>query len=306
MKEQVFISLVLYVSNNEDVIYTSLKRIFNFLNERFDKFEIIIVNDASKDKTKVEVKRFIEENDLSNLTLINMSTRYGLETSIFVGIDFSIGDFVIELDSPLLYFDEKTIYTLYEKSCEGFDIVSLKLKRNRNIGSSMFYFFLNKFSNKNIEYESELCYILSRRAINSISKIKDKIKYRKILHNFTGFRKGFVTIDLNKKIKSSATPSERIKMASDILFSFTNLGQKINIYITVFFLTVSILLGAYAVYQYLFNSKVIEGWTTMMLFMSFGFSGVFMVLSIINKYFSIILKEIHTLPTYTILSIDKN
>lgn len=306
MNEQVFISVVIYVYNKELIIYSSLKRILDFLNESFEKYEVIIVNDSSNDKTKAEIKKFTKANDLSNVTIINMSRKHGLETSILVGVDFSIGDFVLQIDSPEMPFDLKILYKLYEKSCEGFDIVSLKLKRNRNWSSTWFYYILNKVSNTNINYDSEICYIITRRAINSISRIKDKIKYRKVLHNFSGFLKGVITIDLNINTKSQTSFAERIKMATDILFSFTDIGYKINVYITFFFLFVSVFLGSYSFYQYLFNAKVVEGWTTMMLFMSFGFTGVFTVLSIINKCFSIIMKEIRTLPPYTIESIEKN
>lgn len=306
MKEQVFISLVIYVYNKESIISSSLKRILDFLNESFEKYEVIIVNDASNDKTKAEIKKFTKDNNQSNVTNINMSRKHGLETAILVGVDFSIGDFVLEIDSPEMPFDLKILYNLYEKSCEGFDIVSLKLKRNRNWSSTWFYYILNRFSNTNINYDSEICYIITRRAINSISRIKDKIKYRKVLHNISGFKKGAITIDLNIKIKTPTSFAEKIKMATDILFSFTDIGYKLNVYMTFFFMFVSVFLGSYSIYQYLFNETVVEGWTTVMLFMSFGFTGVFTVLSIINKYISILMKEIRTLPPYTIESIEKN
>jgi glycosyltransferase involved in cell wall biosynthesis len=306
MKDQEFISLVLYTYNNQSVISDTLRRLLNFINARFLNFEIIVVNDASNDDTKKEIKKFIKENQNSGITLINLSFKHGLETAICVGVDFSVGDFVIELDSPLLSFNENAIFNLYEKSCEGFDIVSLKSEKNRDSSSTFFYFLLNHFSPSKIEYDTEICSILTRRAVNAISKIKDKTKYRKILHNYSGYTKGSLTIDLDRKIKSSAGFSEKVKMASDILFSFTDIGYKINMYMTILFLAISIFIGSYSIYQFLFNEKVVAGWTTIMLFISFSFSGVFVVLSIIIKYFSIVIKEIRTMPQYTIESIDKN
>jgi glycosyltransferase involved in cell wall biosynthesis len=306
MKEQEFLSVVLYTYNNQSVIAESLGRILNFLNSKFLNFEIIVVNDASNDDTKIVLKKFINENDNSKITIINLSSKHGLETSICVGVDFSVGDFVVEIDSPILSFNENVIFDLYEKACMGFDIVSLKPKRNRNLNSTFFYFLLNYFSVTRIEYDTEICCILTRRAINEISKIKDKTKYRKILHNYSGYTKGSLIIDLDCQIKSEAIFSERVKMASDILFSFTNIGYKINIYLTIFFIAISIFIASYSVYQYFFNEKIVAGWTTIMLFLSFSFSGVFVVLSIMNKYFSLVLKEIRTMPQYNIESIERN
>jgi glycosyltransferase involved in cell wall biosynthesis len=306
MKNQEFISLVLYVYNNEALIYDTLKRLFNLVNSDFLNFEIIVVNDASKDKTKDEIKRFAKENSNSRVTLINLSFKHGLETAIGVGVDFSIGDFVIELDSPALGFNEEVILDLFKMSSSGFDIVSLNCEKNRNFSSSFFYFILNHFSTTKIGYNTEICSILTRRAVNAISKIKDKTKYRKILHNYSGYTKGSLTIKLNKKIVSSAGFTEKIKLASDILFSFTDIGYRINMYMIIVFLMFSIFISFYSIYQYLYNEKVVAGWTTVMLFVSFSFSGIFIVLSIINKYLSTVIKEIGSMPRFTIESIDKN
>jgi dolichol-phosphate mannosyltransferase len=68
----------------------------------------------------------------------------------------------------------------------------------------------------------------------------------------------------------------------------------------------SIFISFYSIYQYLYNEKVVAGWTTVMLFVSFSFSGIFIVLSIINKYLSTVIKEIGSMPRFTIESIDKN
>lgn len=305
LKEQVFISLVLYTYNHEKVIVNSLKKLWNFLDDKFENFEIIIVNDASSDNTEEKVKEYTKSKDSKKVTLINLDSKHGLETAINVGTKFSIGDFLIELDSPELHYNENILYKLYEKACEGYDVVTLAPKSKKRLSSVIFYKFLNRFSDIKIKFDSQIAHIITRRAINAVSKIKDKIRYRKVLLAFSGYKKSSIEIKLNKKIKSSYSFFEKIKMASDILFSFTNLGMKINIYIAMLFFCFSVFLGVYTLYQYITYEKVMEGWTTIMLFLSFGFSGLFMILAIINKYFSIALKEIRTLPEYIIKNIEK-
>jgi glycosyltransferase involved in cell wall biosynthesis len=306
MKEKEYISLVLYTYNHEVIISETLGVMFRFLSLNFEQFEIVVVNDASSDNTKQRVIDFVDINNTSRITLINLSFRHGLETGICVGVDFSVGDFIVELDSPYLLFNENILLELYAKSCEGFDIVSLKLKGSRNVSSKLFYHLLNSFSSGRIEYGTEICCILTRRAVNEISKIKDKTKYRKILHNYSGFAKKGIEIEINGTIRNSSNLTEKLRLASDILFSFTNIGYKINMYILIFFLLMSCFMACYSIYQYLFNEKVVDGWTTIMLFLSFSFSGIFIVLGVLNKYFSILMREIRTTPEYTIESIIKN
>ncbi len=304
-KEAAFISLILYVRNHEKIIYHTLHKLWHLLEYNFEQFEIIIVNDASTDKTVDIIQEYAKIEDTKKITLISLTSKHGLESAMQAGINFSIGDFVIEVDSPELHYDEKLLYKLYEKACEGFDIVSLEPKTKKRITSSIFYGIFNYFSNIKINFKTQIAHLLTRRAINSISKIKDKTRYRKLLHIFSGYKKTRLKIRINKKIKSSYTFSEKIKMSSDILFSFTNLGMQINIYIALVFFGASVFFGGYTIHQYITHEKIIEGWTTIMLFLSFGFSGVFFILAIINKYFSITLKEIRTLQPYTIESIEK-
>ncbi len=304
-KEQVFLSFVLYVHNNAGEIKDALQKIWDLGQSRFEKFEIIIVNDASTDQTEEKVKAFCEGLDTQAITFITLSKKHGLEASILAGVDFSIGDYVVEIDNINIDYDVDIFYQLYEKSCKGFDIVSLQPKRPQRVTSRMFYYLLSRFSDFHIEPKTQIAHILTRRAINAISTIKDKTRYRKILHVFCGLPSETLDIALTKKISSTYSLNEKIKMGSDILFSFTRLGVSINIYIALLFFTFSLLLGGYTVYQYLTYSSVVKGWTTTMMFLSVGFSGIFMVLAIINKYFAIMLKEIRTFPHHTIKTIEK-
>lgn len=306
MKDQDFISLILYVHNNEKIISNTLKRISNVLNNKFLNFEIILINDFSTDQSKSIITEFINNNKKSRITLINLSYKHGLENSIFIGVDFSVGDFIIEIDSANINFDEKAILSLYEKSQEGYDIVSLKANKNRNFSSTLFYVLMNCFLSRKINLDSEFCTLLTRKAVNAISNFKNKTKYRKILHDYSGCNKTSIITKLDSKIESSAGFNEKIKIASDILFSFTNLGYKLSVYMCLLFLLISASITIYTIYQYMFNNEVVEGWTTLMLFISFSSTGLFTILLIISKYFSITLKEIGTIPESTIESIYKN
>ncbi|MDB3980057.1 glycosyltransferase [Candidatus Marinimicrobia bacterium] len=305
MKEQVFISIVVYAYNEEISIKKFLENILSFLENKFEHYELLIVNDSSTDSTKSIVKEFLKDKEHNNITMINLSKRHGLETAILVGVDYAIGDYVIEIDSPSMPYKIEYLNELYIKSSEGFDIVSLKLNKNLKITSTIFYKILNKFSKIKVDDKSEIGFILSRRAINAISRVKDKIKYRKIIHNFSGFNKTSISVDIDPSKIKSLNSSERIEMASDILFSYSDIGFKISYYIAVTFMIISLALGVYTVINYFFNQDLVTGWTTMMMFMSIGFSGIFFVFSNLSKILSLMNKEIRTLPNYVIDSIEK-
>jgi polyisoprenyl-phosphate glycosyltransferase len=305
-KEPAYISLVLYVHNKEIVIKDTLERLWQLLDTKFDSFEFIIVDDASSDRTADEIRQFTITKNEKKTTLIRLTRKHGLETAMQVGLEFSIGDFVIELDSADIHFNIDMLYNLFNKSCEGFDIVSLQPETRKYFSSRLFYTLLNRFLNTGgYIIDSQIAHILTRRAVNAILQIKDRTRYRKILHTFSGYKKAVLPVALDMKIASAYSLSEKIKMSFDILFSFTDIGIRLNIYIALFFFFFSVFTGGYAMYQYLTYDKIIEGWTTLMLVLSTGFSGLFFVLSITNKYLSIALGEIRTSPRYTVKSIEK-
>jgi dolichol-phosphate mannosyltransferase len=305
LKEPVFLSVVLYAHNNADIIESTLQKLHDFCISRFKNHEIIVVNDFSTDATVDNIQNFSESQEKSTITLITLKHKHGIETAMPVGVDFSIGDFVIEIDSAHINYDMDLLHKLYVTSSKGYDVVSLVPKRKQKVTSKLFYFLFHRLSDLKIDLDSETACILTRRAINKISLVKDKTRYRKILYKLMGYKYASVFFQPEQSLPNTSSFAEKRRMAVDILFSFTPIGMKINIFLSLAFLLFSSFLGCYALYMYITYDKVMEGWTTLMLFLSFGFSGIFLVLSILSKYFELTLKEIRTLPNQTIESINK-
>lgn len=303
--EPVFLSIVLYAYNNADIIIKSLKTIYDFTRKNFMQFELIILDDASTDSTITMIKEFAQTVENSKITLISLQYKHGTEKAISIGLDFSIGDFVIEMESPYINYDINMLYELFEKSAKGNDVVSLIPENKMELTSTLFYSVFKRFSDLPIDLNTESACILTRRAINKLSQIKDKTQYRKINYKLTGYSYSSISYQPKYSVPNLHTFSERWQSALDILFSFTNVGMKINMILSLIFLLVSLFVGGYAACIYLFYDEVMEGWTTIMLVLSFGFSGIFLVFSVLSKYFELILKEIRTLPDHTIKMIEK-
>ena len=115
-KEKNFISAVVYVHNNEDKIEYFLEKLDYILNENFEKYEIICVNDASTDKSIEYIKKVTSKMSNTMMSIINMSYYQGIELSMNAGIDLAIGDFVYEFDNIFIDYDLKVIMDVYRKS----------------------------------------------------------------------------------------------------------------------------------------------------------------------------------------------
>lgn len=306
-KEKNFISAVVYVNNNEKEIKNFLSDIYKTLDERFNKFEIIIVNDASTDETVKRVKEFSETVTSSVISIVNMSFYQGLELAMNAGVNLAIGDFIYEFDNVYKDYDNNIIIDLYYKSLEGFDIVSATPKYYNNKSSKLFYKVFNSFANTMYELNTESFRILSRRGINRVYSMSKTIPYRKAIYSKCGLKLYNIVYNnkrhdfkINKIIKNN-----RREVASNSLILFTDLWYKISIGMTVLMMVVTIVTSIYVITTFLGDKRPVEGWTTIMLFLSSVSFGLFATTAVIIKYLSLIVNLVFKKYQYIIESIEK-
>lgn len=306
-KEKNFISAVVYVCNDEKNIQRFFEKIDKELRENFLKYEIIFVNDCSTDGTVDEIKRISKDISNVSISIVNMSYYQGKELAMNAGIDAAIGDFVYEFDNIIIDYDSELIMEVYKKSLEGYDIVNATSNKKRYKTSAIFYRLFNKFSNNQYKIDTETFRILSRRGINRIHSMNKTIPYRKAIYANCGLK--LATIKYDSQIKEKAKiikplRKEREKNAIDALILFTDISYKFSIAMTVIMMLLTICIAVYTIFIFI-SSSPIRGWTTTMLFLAFGFFGIFMILAIVIKYLSIIVNLIFKKTKYIVESIDK-
>ena len=305
-KEKNFISAVVYVHNNEKEIQNFLKSLQKKLDENFEKYEIICVNDKSTDDSVQKIKE-IAHNMNGVIQIVNMSYYQGLEIAMNAGVDLSIGDFVYEFDNIYIDYNLDIIMEVYKKALSGYDIVSAKSNNNKRITSRIFYHIFNKSFKGMYQIHTETFRILSRRAINRVKTLNATIPYRKVVYANCGLKLTTITYKVIKNISvkySKETSNTRKNLGIDSLILFTNVAYKFSIAMAFFMMIITFVTGIYTVYTFI-NLKPIEGWTTTMLLLSVAFFGVFAILTIIIKYLTIIIDLIFKKQQYLIESIEK-
>lgn len=303
-KEKNYVSAVVYVHNNEKNIKNFINKINNVLDNTFEKYEIIFVNDASTDKTR---KIISEESKLITtgiVTTINMSFLQGVETAMNAGIDLAIGDFVFEFDSIELDYDLSLITDIYYKSLEGYDIVSA-VPNNVKMTSKVFYKVFNKYANMENQLRTERFKIISRRGINRVDSMNVKIPYRKAVYANCGLRQTFIQYKVSSSSQGKSTIKDRRELAIDSLLLFTDVGYRISIFMATIMLLFSAFVAIYSIFIFV-NGNPVAGWTTTMLFLSFTFFGLFSLLTILIKYTQLLLNLQFTKQDYIIEGIEKD
>lgn len=306
-KEKNFISAILYVRNNSDIILDFLKKLDDVLKSNFEKYEIICVNDYSDDGSVEKIRQFSENFVGAVISIINMSHYQGLESSMKAGQDFSIGDFVYEFDSIYMDYNPSLIMDIYNQSLKGFDIVSAVSKNNKNRSSKLFYKLFNDNSNNIYNLQTETFRIISRRGINKVQSMSKTIPYRKAIYTNCGVNLCSLNYDpiikiknkLNRQVKSS-----KYNLATESLILFTNIAYKFSVIMAIIFLISTFFVAGYSIFVFI-NNTPIAGWTTTMLFLAFSFFGVFTFFAVVIKYLSILTNLVFKKQEYLIKSIEK-
>lgn len=305
MKEKAFVSIIVYVNNNVNLISYLLVPLDNFIDSKFENYELIAVNDASSDGSGCEIKN-ISSRLKRGITLINLAWRHGPERGMLSGIDLSIGDFIIEFEMDRVDYDFQLLYELFKEANKGIDIVSACRAKN-GLHNNIKWKVFNSISYLSFNMNNETARIVSRRTINSLLDMNERVVNRGILYHLSGFPNRVILykpIKMKMKAKKP-TLNENLSLTMDIVVSYSNIGTDISVIMAFFFSVMAILLGAYALFMYFTYKWVVPGWTTTILFMLICFFGVFFVLGVQGKYISSILIDIKERRPYVIRSVER-
>lgn len=303
-KEKNFISIVVYVRNSEKQIRLFLQDMVQVFADNFNKYEIILVDDASSDQSADVIRKASSELKSGTIQIVHMSYCQGCELAMNAGVELAIGDFVFEFDSTLIDYDLETVMRVYRHALEGYDIVSAASKALGNCSSQFFYKVYNHFSKNANMLRTERFRILSRRAINRIHSMSKTIPYRKALYANCGLPQDTIFYH-QEEVKGGATKQEyRWQTAVDALILFTDIGYKTALVLTLGMVFFSLFVAIYAVFIFT-ERQPITGWTSMVLLLSLGFAGLFAVAAIIIKYLDVLLGLVFKRRNYTITGIEK-
>lgn len=301
-KEKNFISAVIYIHNDADVIESFARTLYNVLSKKFLKFELIFVNDASTDNSVEIIRKVSCEFEGCATSILSMSYHQGIEMAMNAGNDLSIGDFVYEFDSVQMDYDTDMIFKLYQESLKGFDIVSASPKNGQKWSSRLFYKIFNKFANMEYMLSTERFRVISRRAINRVNSLSKTIPYRQAVYANCGLRLKTINYDGSKN--SISNKKDKAELAVNSLLLFTDVAYKATRLMAVLMMLLTLGMAIYAAVVFV-TGQPIEGWTTLVLVISGSFFGLFAILTMIIKYEAVILDLNFKKKEYVFESIEK-
>lgn len=297
-KEKNFVSAVIYLHNDGGRAVEFCRMLAAELEEHFDQYELVAVDDACTDDTLPALRAWAA--GLSKpLTILHMSLHQGLEPCMNAGLDAAIGDYVYEFDSTRMPYDRALVFAAYRTALQGNDIVSVCPSRTAG-GSGLFYRVFNANSHSAYRLRTDAFRLVTRRAINRVHASSEHLPYRKAAYAASGLKMA----DLEFEGRLPSAEGGRWMLALDSLALYTDAGFKASTGITVCMMALALAELLYTLVIFA-TGHPIEGWTTTMFVLTLGFAGLFAVLTIVVKYLSLLVDLTFKKQKYLVESIEK-
>lgn len=301
------ISIIIPMYQEQDVINECYARITNILNqlEMYD-YELICVNDGSKDKTLQMLDQLAMNN--KKLKVISFSRNFGHQAAVTAGLKYADGDAIVIIDADLQDPPEliPDMIKLWES---GNDVIYGKRKSREGespfklLTAKMFYRTLNALSDVEIPKDTGDFRLVDRKVVDVINSLPEHNKFLRGLFSWVGYKQISLEYERKERFagKTKYPLKKMLKLAGDGIISFSNKPLKLVGGLGIFSIVVSITLLTYALLSYIFKlNELSAGWTSLMIGITF-FAGVQLLsLWIISEYIGRIYDETKQRPQYII------
>lgn len=305
MTDKAVYSIVVPVYNEELVIHETYKRLKTVMDSINEPYEIIFVNDGSRDKTAAMANEICEKDN--NIKFIDFSRNFGHQIAVTAGMDYSEGQAVVVIDADLQDPPE-VILKMIEKWKEGYDVVyGKRIERKgetffKKITAKMFYRFLKSMTDVDIPVDTGDFRLIDRKVCDALKRIDEKNRYIRGLISWLGFKQTGVEFSRDKRFagETKYPLKKMIKFAFDAIASFSYKPLKLASYAGMILSFFSFIYLLVVIYEKLFTKGTTPGWASTLAVNLFFNGIVLMILGIIGEYIGRIYDEAKGRPLYIV------
>ena len=299
------ISIITPCYNEEETIEPFLRRIEEILTQINEPYEIVFINDGSKDNT-LNVLLNAKQN-FKNIRIINFSRNFGKEAALTAGLDKARGEAAIPIDVDLQDPPE-LIKELVAKWREGYDVVLAKRADRtsdsfaKRVSADLFYKLNGKISNVDIPNNVGDFRLMSKRVVEALKQLPENQRFMKGLFAWVGFKTTIVEYVREKREagQSSFNGWKLWNFALDGITSFSTLPLRIWLYIGALVSFLSFLYGSFIILKTLIFGVDLPGYASLAVIMLF-LGGIQLIgIGILGEYIGRIYSESKCRPSYII------
>lgn len=301
-----FLSIVIPCFNEEgvlDELYGVLKKEIN-KSEKILSYELIFVDDGSKDKTLEDIKRLKKSDD--SIRYISFSRNFGKEAAIYAGLKASRGDLVVLMDADLQHPPE-LIHEMIDKIVNhGYDSVGT-IRKNR-VGesklraflSTTFYKFINLLSDTEIKQNATDYRMMTRQFVNSVLDLSEYNRFTKGIFSWVGYN----NIDIEYENIDRTTGTSKwnfmnlFKYSIEGIVAFSTMPLFVSSILGIVSFIISSVLLLIFFFKAIIFGEVVKGFPTVICSIFFLGGIQLLTIGILGQYLSKTYLEVKSRPIY--------
>lgn len=299
------ISVIVPVFNEESNLMVLHERLKNAITSITNDYEIIFVNDGSKDNSLTVLKNLTSQ--FPQIKYIDFSKNFGHQLAVFAGLEHAKGNAIVIIDADLQDPPE-LIIELHNKMQLGFDVVYAQ--REQRVGESwhklltakLFYRFINRLSDVAIPLDTGDFRIISKKIKDIIVSMPERNKFLRGQIAWAGFNQTSVSYRRDERYsgETNYSYSKMFAFAFDGITAFSNLPLRLATYLGFIVSLVSFFFILYTLYQKYINYNVVQGWSSLMVSILFIGGVQLICLGIIGEYLGRIMDNVKQRPLYIV------
>jgi Glycosyltransferases involved in cell wall biogenesis len=306
------IAIVIPAYNEEDNVEIAYKRLKEVLDSTNYDYELIFVDDGSKDNTLSKLLELYEKD--KKVKVISLSRNFGKEIALSAGLDYADADAVIPFDVDLQDPPE-VIPKLIAKFQEGYDVVNaVRIKREgetflKRFTSKAFYKIINILSDIEIPQDVGDFRLISKAALNAVKQIRERKRFMKGIFAWVGFKTTSVYYERAPRHagKTKWNYFKLINLAIEGITSFSIAPLRLASLLGLFVSFVAFLYAMWIIIQKLVYGNPVKGYPSIMVAILFLGGVQLITIGIIGEYVGRIYEEVKQRPLYIVKKIwDKD
>jgi glycosyltransferase involved in cell wall biosynthesis len=299
------LSVVVPMYNEELNIDYLFERLVPVLDRLNMKYEIVCVDDGSKDNTL----NYLVAHHLRNpaIKVVNLSRNFGKEIALTAGIDHATGAAVVPIDADLQDPPE-LIEELVAKWREGYDVVyaTRRLRRGeswfKRLSANAFYQTIGRMSPVEIPRNTGDFRLLDRRVVDALKQLPERNRFMKGLFAWVGFKQTSILYDRPQRYKGVTKWNYRRlwNLAIDGITSFSFLPLKVWSYIGLALSLLAFIYASFLIIRTLILGIDVPGYASLMVAVLFLGGVQLLSLGIIGEYLGRVYEEVKRRPLYLV------
>jgi hypothetical protein len=316
--KQSFLSIVGVVQSHRDVRVLGrwLTGLHAELAANFSDYEFVLVNNQGDLAAVDEAIRPLPEALRKHIFLLNLSAPVGRDNALLAGLDRANGDYTVIFEFD--FSDEPGLVTrLWEKSQEQYDIVYLRGRSRRlplaqRLLYRLFYGIMQRYSGLRLDPRAHHSRLISRRALNSLLRLRENSRYLKAIYALVGYRTTWLDVGQPIYPEAEASFGAQFRASLVAITSFTTFLRSLLLWIFLLSCLVAGVAIFNAVKVRLTNVDIfgehhetLSGWAFLVVLMSVFFAITCLNLYVMSVYLSNIYSELKNRPLYIIESVKR-